>query len=149
MTAVDDRPTRRRGALGTCAGPCGRVIAAEGTPREQRPEGSAERRGRGCCGTCYAGATKDGTLADYPRVNRSAEDFLEDWAWLRDEEGATREEAAARLGYSSLESFERVLLRLRRDRPDDPRTAPGVKRRVPLLGLNRDDRGRWAPAGDR
>lgn len=147
MTAVDERPARVRGVLGICAGPCGRVIVAESMPRELRPEGCVERRGRGLCGTCYAGVAGTEDLADYPRVNRSADELLDDWTVLR-LRNVSREAAAPLLGYSSLESFERVLTRLRAARPDDPRTALGRKRDVlPRMHADSPDKPRDPATG--
>jgi len=62
-------------------------------------------------------------LLDFPRRCRPADDVLDDWAAMR-ADGATREEAAERLGMA-LESFERVLYR----HADDPRAVWGVRRR--------------------
>jgi hypothetical protein len=100
----------------TCACGCGRPL---GTKNDAR----------GLAGTCYRrlssrldrGASDE--LLDHPRRLRSADDVLDDWTELR-AQGATREEAARRLGMA-LESFEQVLYRHR----GDPRAAYGVRRR--------------------
>jgi hypothetical protein len=80
----------------TCACGCGRPL---GTKNDAR----------GLAGTCYR------------RLSSRLD--LDDWTELR-AQGATREEAARRLGMA-LESFEQVLYRHR----GDPRAAYGVRRR--------------------
>lgn len=53
--------------------------------------------GRGLCSTCRSRHRGRGTLLDFERPSRSAEEVVEDWLILRDQ-GHDRRQAAARMG---------------------------------------------------
>lgn len=76
-----------------CAGGCGRLVASEPGP------GVLPVRARGRCSTCYG---KLRTGPDFEaREHRSAEDVLDEWAWLRETDGRmTVRYAAERIGMS-------------------------------------------------
>lgn len=66
---------------------------------------------RGLCHPCYHRLAPDERL-DYPRLNRSREDLVEDWELLRSE-GYTKRQAAERLGMT-FAAFDRAWHRARR-----------------------------------
>lgn len=59
--------------------------------------GVARAGARRLCSACLGYVRKDGTVYDYPSVNRAREDFLEDYRTLRDQGLSTRE-IAERMG---------------------------------------------------
>lgn len=85
------------------------------TPATCHPEHPSE--GRGLCYRCYQRARRRGKLADYPRVNRPAQDTLDDYELLRSE-GYTKAQIADRLGMS-LDALSHALWRAR-DRNEAP-----------------------------
>lgn len=94
-----------------CLGRCGRILI----PHKQIPGPSeARNNGRNLCSGCYQRAAKDGTLQDYPRVNRLLEDVLDDWETLR--RSHTKAQAAVRVGMTLI-AFERALIRGRDKQP--------------------------------
>lgn len=78
--------------------------------RCQTPD--APHGGRGLCTRCHTQCTSNGTLTDWPRLTRSAADFLADYRLLL-AEGHTHRQVAERLEYP-LPSMRRQLTRLRR-----------------------------------
>lgn len=115
-----------------CAGPCGRLVAAQADP----DRGVLKCVARGLCSICY----RDEDLRlDCPRATRTADDVLDEWDRLR-RAGVLRAEAAERMGMR-LESLERMLQRHR----NDPRAQLGQRRE--LYFRARDEvTGRWVAA---
>lgn len=68
--------------------------------------------GRGLMPRCYDRISRSGNLTDYPRVTRSAADFIADYRMLRGE-GHTHRQIAERLEYP-LPTMRRQICRLRR-----------------------------------
>ena len=66
---------------------------------------------RGLCTACHSKSRRDNTLADYPRRDNTADDFLDDYRLLA-ESGCRRDQVAARLGVKRA-SLERRVQRLR------------------------------------
>lgn len=106
------RKTRR------CLGPaCDRVLVPAAMPAQRRPPGTFPRSGRNLCHRCYVRAATNDTLADYPRINRPADEVLDDWVPLR-LRGCTIGQAAEKMGMT-YGALERVLILARR--AGDPR----------------------------
>lgn len=78
--------------------------------------------GRGLCQFCYARCTRDGTLADYERVFRSADEVMGEWERLR-LDGYSKNLAAERLGMT-YKAFDRTFHRAK---------AAGDSRALPAL----------------
>lgn len=76
-----------------------------------RCETSTERRIRGLCLPCYGHCQRAGALADYPRVYRTSEEVIGDYAVLR-LRGHTQREIARQLGMKKT-ALERALCRAR------------------------------------
>jgi hypothetical protein len=72
-----------------------------GTPRQPHP-GGGWRGGRGWCNTCYSRWLYAGKPDDEPPPppNAAIDGRREDYAWLRDEQGLTLEQAADRMRIS-------------------------------------------------
>ena len=75
------------------------------------PDGAARRGWRGLCTTCGYALARTGGLEDYPRVNRTLADTVEDHKILS-ERGLSRDEIAAELGMKPA-SLRRALERSR------------------------------------
>ena len=113
-----------------CAGPCGRPIATRADPAR----GVRRHDGRGLCTSC---CKNEDVRLDHPRRLRPADELLDEWSVLR-RAGATRREAAARLG-----TTEKGLHRMLQRHRDDPRAQLG--QRGPVHVPVRDEvTGRWA-----
>lgn len=78
---------------------CGRPMVSQ-RPRVEVPDGFVVHQGRGLCTLCHFRHGRDGTRLDFPRSTVSWDDTLTDWDTLR-RQGATRVEAAARIGVSA------------------------------------------------
>lgn len=70
-----------------------------------------ERRIRGLCNPCYRRCDRAGTLDDYPRVYRTSEEVIGDYAVLR-LRGYTKREIAHLLGMKKT-ALDRALCRAR------------------------------------
>lgn len=72
---------------------------------------------RRLCDRCYAAASKDGTLADYPTTHRrfTAAELVEEYDLLASA-GNTHEQIARRLGYANPYQLRNRVKRLRRER---------------------------------
>lgn len=54
-------------------------------------------KARGICGYCHEVSSADGTLADYPRLTMTMDEFLADFTTLK-ARGLTHREIGARIG---------------------------------------------------
>lgn len=103
-----------------------RVCKAPLASSNRPPAGTKRHAGRGLCARDYRAAERRGDLCDYPpiRRTRTAEEFLEDYDWLR-RSGCTWHEAADRMGME-YGVFERAIYRAREK--GDPRAFRRVRR---------------------
>lgn len=84
---------------------CGHLVAHRRTLARfpaLREKGWVVLAGQGLCSTCYRRAWEKGTLE---RINRTADDVLDEWVWLRDDGYADVRIAAKRMGmtYAALD----------------------------------------------
>lgn len=79
----------------------------------KRPRGSDRdgkmRGGRGLCRSCYERHHRHGDIYLFPRLNRSADEVLDEWVFFHDQGYSVR--SVAELLDMKYPSFRRVLIR--------------------------------------
>ena len=84
---------------------CGRPTRA----KNSKPDGRPRFIGRGLCEACHQRHRKRGTLSDFERRTRPADEVLEDWDFLR-RQGYSIRDAAERMGMTHA-ALDRALCR--------------------------------------
>jgi len=80
-------------------------------------------RGRGLCNFCHEGARRRGELVDHERLNRTRDEFLDEWQTLCSE-GHTLRQIAERLGMT-VAAVDQALNRART--AGDRRAVPAIR----------------------
>ncbi|WP_133850841.1 hypothetical protein [Labedaea rhizosphaerae] len=97
-------------------GVCLRCAKAMAATNDLSARAGERHKGRGLCGPCYSAARRAGTLLDYERTYRPADEVLDDLAVLRIRTpGITYRQAAEQLGMTR-DALVQVVVRDRRRR---------------------------------
>lgn len=121
-----DRPCDP-GTLVVCAGPCGELIHRTSQHQRCCAAGHRSVNCRRLCEHCWRGAAQDGTLTDYPRMFRTRDELLDDWAHLS-VQGVGYREFAGRVGMT-FAAWDRAYWRARAA-GDERAVRPGQDRRA-------------------
>lgn len=97
---------------------CGRAMRTW----RSKPDGRRRSVGRGLCETCHQRHRNHGTLSDFERRTRPADEVLEDWDFLR-HQGYSIRDAAERMGMTHA-ALDKALYRAAR-RGDPRARRPG------------------------